>query len=183
MLLTCAHCGQTYNPAYMMYCARCGEVVPDARGRKHKPGPADGMGARGGATGRKLMGAKERGRTHSPGVGEEPQQQWQVPRSVADISLEYRNQLNEHPDDHSTRYALGLAYYFTRQWQQAAEQFQQVTDAEPDYADAVVRLALCRRHLRDSRGALEAARRAAALEPHRREHADLVRLLDAEGTP
>jgi hypothetical protein len=144
-LLTCALCGQTYNPAYMRYCARCGEALPDVRGRKPKPGPADGMGARGGISTRRLMGAPAPPRSaDSAGSGA---QEWQAPQSVLDMVLEYRNQLNAHPEDHATRYALGLAYYYAREWSRAAEEFRLVTEAEPDYADAFEKLAQCRARL------------------------------------
>ena len=162
-LRTCAQCGQTYNPRYMRYCARCGEGLPDERGRKPKRGPMDGGGARGGISTRK--------RTPPPLPPPEATaagaalQEWTPSQSVLDIVLEYRNQLNEHPDDHATRYALGLAYCLARRWGPAEEHLAIVTEAQPDFAEAFARLAVCRERMGDPSGGCEAAQRARDLEP------------------
>jgi len=108
-LLVCPYCGQTYNPLYMMYCARCGEPVVDAFGRKPKPGPYDGLGSRGGIRARKPA-------VSAPAPEPEPPHEVGSTQAVEDLIVEYRNHLNEKPADHETRYALALAYMMGHQW-------------------------------------------------------------------
>jgi len=172
-LLTCPHCGQSYNPRYMRYCARCGEGVPDARGRKPKPGPMDGMGSRGGAS----FGKRQLTRARPVAPAESVATEWTPPQSVLDMILEYRNHLNEHPDDHATRYALGLAYALAREWRLGEVHLVVVAEAQPEFAEAFARLAVCRARLGNHEGALEAARRAHALEPDNARYSTLLQRL------
>jgi hypothetical protein len=169
-LLVCPECGQTYNPRYMMYCARCGEPVVDAFGRKPKPGPYDGMGSRGGVRG------------HKPVVCAAPPES-EVPRdpgstqTVEDLVLEYRNHLNEKPADHETRYALALAYMMGHDWARAEAELSQVAEALPEYADAHARLAVCIARQERPREALAHAERALECAPQNPRYQSLVERL------
>jgi hypothetical protein len=159
-LLVCRNCGQSYNPVYILFCARCGEPVPDENGKLPKRHPLDGMGSRGGAVGpRRVEEAAER-------TG--PAQPWLPTQAVEDIVLEYRNRLNDKPQDTDARYNLGLAYFHAGLWEKAAGALQQVVAELPGYADAWTRLAICRARLAETDAALEAAREAVRLEPEGR---------------
>lgn len=157
-LLECPNCGQTYNPAYIMFCARCGEPVPDENGKLPKRNALDGFGARGGAVGRV--------QPRSGGPSAEPHgQPWLPTQAVEDIVAEYRNLLNEKPQDSDARYNLGLAYFHAGLWEQAAAELRQVVEQEPGYADAWSRLAICQARLSETDQALSAAREAVRLDP------------------
>ena len=173
-LRTCPQCGQTYNPRYMRYCARCGEGLPDERGRKPKLGPMDGMGARGGISTRKRT--PPAGQPHEE-AAPSPAREWDPPQSVVEMVEEYRNRLNEHPDDHSTRYALGLAYCLAGYWREAEEHLAAVAQAQPEFAETFARLATCRVHLGKPEGALEAAQQAHSLEPGNPRYSALLQRL------
>lgn len=175
-LLRCPHCGQTYNPRYIMYCARCGEPVPDRQGKLPRPGPYDGYGARGGALRGRARGTG--GPVRAP--VEEPAQPVNTgpSQAVEDIILECRNRLNEAPQDHGTRYSLALAYLYGGQWDLAEQELLQVAAALPDFADAHARLAFCLARRGAVSQALEAARTAARLEPTRIQHRRLVAQLE-----
>ncbi len=159
-LSECPHCGQTYNPRYMRYCARCGEAVPDAHGKLPAPGPMDGMGARGGVATRKLEGVPPA----AADTGEAPPSRG-VSQAVEDMALEYQNRLNEKPEDHDTRYSLALAYLYAGQWERAEAELTLVTEGLPEFADAHARLAMCRARRGDVAGGLQAARVALGLQP------------------
>lgn len=135
----------------------------------------DGLGSRGGAMRRSAAGARPP--AEAGPAATEPPHQWRPPQSVTDLVQEYRSRLNEAPEDHSTRYALGLAYLLARQWEQAEAELRAVAEAVPDYAEAFYRLALCRWHLGDPQGALRAAERAEGLSPGRAEYAALAERL------
>ncbi len=175
-LMTCPTCGQTYNPKYMRYCARCGEALPDERGKRPKPGPMDGMGSRGGAEGRKPVPSAP---TETEAEQAPPDHDWQPTHAVEDIVLEYRTRLNEAPEDHSARYALALAYMLVKRWDVAMEELKQVVAGMPDFADAWYNLAVCQARL----GKLDVARRSvrSALEiaPDDRRYAALAEKLEA----
>lgn len=158
-MLVCPQCGQTYNPRYMMYCARCGEPVVDAFGRKPRPGPYDGMGSRGGARGRKPV-------SHAPAPAPEPPHEVGSTQAVEDLIAEYRNHLNDKPADHETRYALALAYMMGHRWAQAEAELRQVVQGLAQYADAHARLAVCVARQQRADEALAHARRALSLEPN-----------------
>jgi len=177
-LLRCASCGQTYNPRYMQYCARCGEAVPDERGKLPRPGPMDGMGARGGAP----AGLAPVERSGADIAAEEAAEHadWRPSQAVDDMVLEYRNRLNEAPEDHSARFALALAYVFAQRWEQAARELELVIQALPEYADARYRLALCRAQLGQRDAAVEAARAAIRLEPGQKRYQRLLQSLEHE---
>ena len=170
----CPNCGQPYDPRYMMYCARCGEAVPDERGKLPKPGPMDGMGARGGAAGR-----KSRGPTAPPEErAREPAEPWLPSEAVDDMVIEYRNRLNAEPDDHDARYSLALAYFYAGQWEKAEEQLLLVCNAMPQFADAHARLAVCLGRSGKLQEALTAAQAALALEPESPRFGRLVERLE-----
>lgn len=156
----------------MMYCARCGEPVVDAFGRKPKPGPYDGMGSRGGARGRKPA-ATAPGQVSAPDSPHDPG----PTQAVADLILEYRNHLNEKPADHEVRYALALAYMMGHQWAQAEAELRQVAEALCEYADAHARLAVCVARQQRPDEALEHARRALACAPTDPRYQSLVERL------
>lgn len=199
-LLTCPHCGQTYNPRYMRYCARCGEAVPDEEGKLPAPGPMDGLGARGGMG---VARTRSRGRiaasgleaplpeTSRTGSGERsyvppgqpseevPAAERQPPSdAVKDMVLEYRTRLNEAPEDHDARYSLALAYLYAEQWEQAEAELLIVIEALPDFADAHARLAVCQARSGNLSGALEAARAAHNLQPDNRRFQSLLERLE-----
>ena len=178
-ILICPNCGQTYDTRYMMYCARCGEALPDERGRRPKPGPLDGMGARGGATTRLVRPPVTPVGADGAREGAAPAEPWQPTQAVEDMVLEYQNRLNKEPADHAVRYALALAYSYAGQCERAAAELVAVLAAMPEYADAWDRLARCLVRLGDLPAALEAARRAQALEPTRASHAELVERLES----
>lgn len=172
-LLICPHCGQSYNPRYMRYCARCGEAVPDERGKLPRPGPMDGMGARGGSGRRRAVTVAP------PAAPEHDPDAWVPTHAVDDMVLEYRTRLNEMPQDHSTRYALAVAYLLARRWDRAAQELTVVVEGLPDYADAHFRLAVALAHTGNHADALVAARRAVALEPGNERYASVVSRLEA----
>jgi tetratricopeptide (TPR) repeat protein len=174
-LLICPNCGQSYNPRYIMYCARCGEPVPNERGKLPRPGPYDGFGSRGG-----LQGTKRAPRqvASSAASSAEPRP---LTQAVQDIVLEYRNHLVDKPEDHETRFSLALAYLYAGQWQQAETELVAVAAALPDFADAHARLALCRARLGRLPEALAAARQAVQLEPESPRYRSLVEQLERAG--
>jgi tetratricopeptide (TPR) repeat protein len=175
-LLICRNCGQTYNPQYMLYCARCGEPVPDEHGKLPKPGPLDGFGSRGGTSTRKHQRSPQS--PESETVSAAPaEDHWQPTHAVADIVLEARNRLNQSPQDHGTRYSLGLAYLYAEQWADAQRELAMVAEALPDFADAPARLAICLARLGQLPAALEAAQRALALHPANHRYQALVEQL------
>lgn len=157
-LLVCPTCGQTYNPVYILFCARCGEPVPDENGKLPRRNAMDGFGSRGGAVGR----VQPRDQAAS---GDPHGQPWLPTQAVEDIVAEYRNRLNEKPEDSDARYNLGLAYYHAGLWEQAAAEFRLVVEREPGYADAWSRLAVCQARLAETDGALNSAREAVRLDP------------------
>ena len=163
-LLICPNCGQTYNPKYIRFCARCGEAVPDAKGRMPKLGPLDGMGARGGASGRKPVPPVN---TNQPFIGDSTARAVTPTAGLEDIILEYRNHLNDQPDDYPTRYALALAWCLAGNWSAAANELEAVVAAQPEYVDAWHRLALVRVRLGQNAQALEAAKQGLARDPDR----------------
>jgi len=168
-LLKCPNCGQTYNPGYMRYCARCGEAVPDEHGKLPKRGPMDGLGARGGAA----TPASQASVPTAHGPQRPSAEPWQPPKAVDDMVLEYRNRLNQSPEDHTTRFSLALAYLLAKQWAKAEEHFALVVEALPEYADAHYRLALCRAKLGKLDSALQAAQTAVGLSPDNRQYVAL----------
>jgi Flp pilus assembly protein TadD len=154
----------------MMYCARCGEPVVDAFGRKPKPGPYDGLGSRGGIRARKPA-------VSAPAPEPEPPHEVGSTQAVEDLIVEYRNHLNEKPADHETRYALALAYMMGHQWAQAEAELVQVVGALGQYADAHARLAVCVARQQRPEEALGHAQRALALEPNNARYRSLVERL------
>jgi Flp pilus assembly protein TadD len=92
---------------------------------------------------------------------------------------EYRTRLNEAPEDHSTRYALAMAYLMVRRWDKAAQELALVIEGLPEYADAHFRLAVALAHAGDHADALVAARRAVLLEPENERYASVVGRLEA----
>lgn len=176
-LLECETCGQTYNPQYMQFCARCGEPLPDEKGKLPRPSAIDGMGGRGGVNVEKLKGSAA---PSSEGVPEEPSapRPTQPSQAVEDMVLEYRNRLNQAPEDNDTRYSLALAYLYAGRWERAEEELQVVVEALPDFADAHARLAVCRARAGKPGAALEAARAALKLTPGSARYQGLVERLE-----
>lgn len=175
-LLQCQTCGQTYNPSYMQFCARCGEPLPDEEGKLPRPSAIDGMGGRGGVNVEKLKGSA----AAPASAPEEPS----APRpagpsqAVEDMVLEYRNRLNQAPEDNDTRYSLALAYLYAGLWERAEAELEVVVEALPDFADAHARLAVCRARVGKPGAALEAARAALDLSPGSARYQALVERLE-----
>ena len=169
-LLECPNCGQSYDPKYMLYCAWCGEAVPDEHGKRAKPGPLDGFGARGGATTPRSASPQHA----SSGAVQNESRPATPSAAVGDIVAEHRNRLNEEPDDHAVRYSLALAYLYARQWDEAAAEFARVVAAVPDFAEAHHRLAISHANSGRLPQALDAARTASSLVPDSEEYQRLV---------
>lgn len=136
----------------------------------------DGMGARGGASGAFRQDAAAGQSAES----ETPHEDWQPSHAVDDMVLEYRNRLNQTPEDHSTRFALALAYLYAQHFRQAARELEIVVQAMPEYADAYYRLALCRAKLGMPESALDAARCAGRIEPANKRYRALLQALEQE---
>lgn len=138
----------------------------------------DGMGARGGAPAG-LPPVQWPGAEVAAEAAAE-HEDWRPSQAVEDMVQEYRNRLNETPEDHSARFALALAYVFARRWEQAARELELVIEALPEYADARYRLALCRAQLGQRDAAVEAARAAIRLEPRQKRYQKLLESLEHE---
>ena len=160
-ILKCPNCGQTYDTRYMLYCARCGEALPNERGKLPPKGPYDGMGSRGGwSPGKARPGAPVAAAETSAA------ESWEPSDAVKDMVLGYRNQLNETPEDHTTRYSLALAYLYARRFDLAEQELLQVLQAMPDYADAWERLVFIQARLGKVQEAQASAHRALEIAPN-----------------
>ncbi|MEA3399751.1 MAG: tetratricopeptide repeat protein [Armatimonadota bacterium] len=98
-------------------------------------------------------------------------------QAVRDMAQEYASQVLENPEDAAARYGLALARMYERKWGQAAEQFQQVLEQEPEYADAHANLAVCMARLGQPDRALEAIERAIDLDPGKKRYRRIRRQL------
>ncbi|MGD9494721.1 MAG: tetratricopeptide repeat protein [Armatimonadota bacterium] len=97
--------------------------------------------------------------------------------TIRDMAQEYASRVLEHPEDTAARYDLGLALMYEHKWGRAAEQFEEVLEREPQYADAHANLSVCRARLGQPEQALEAIERAIELEPDKKRYRKIKRQL------
>jgi len=88
--------------------------------------------------------------------------------ALEEMIHDFRNTLTEHPDDADTRYNLALAQIQMQQFEQAAQQLEQVVRLEPEAAEAYEKLAFCLARIGRRNAALKAAYRALEVEPGRK---------------
>ena len=98
-------------------------------------------------------------------------------QAIKDMADEYANRVNKHPEDAAARYGLGLARLYEQKWAQAAEQFAQVVELEPGYADAHANLSVCLSRLGKPDEALSAVERAIEIDPSKKRYRKLRRQL------
>lgn len=90
---------------------------------------------------------------------------------------EFERAVRENPDDLNARYDLGLARMYDRKWGRAAEQFQKVIEAEPEFADAHANLSVCLAKLGQPDRALDHAEQAIELDPGKKRYRKIKRQL------
>jgi len=101
--------------------------------------------------------------------------------TVEQLIHEYREQIAQHPDDDSARYALGLAYLYHGSLALAREQFEQVIRLAPDFADAYAKLAITCSRLDQVEQAREAVAQAQSIAPANQEYRDIADKLNQLG--
>ena len=97
-------------------------------------------------------------------------------RAVSDLALEYRNVLNDTPDDVDALYNVGLAELYSGKLGAAEECFRRVAELLPEYSGGHEKMAVCLAKLGRREEALEFARRACELDPERE---SIRRILEA----
>lgn len=99
-------------------------------------------------------------------------------RAVSDLALEYRNVLNDAPDDVDALYNVGLAELYSGKLGAAEECFRRVVQLLPDDFAGHEKMAVCLAKLGRREKALQFARRACELDPERE---SIRRILKALG--